>query len=267
MSVLQAIILGVVQGITEFLPISSSAHLTIVGNLFNYQQSIFFDVMLHAATLIIIVYYFRNDLWKITTSIFKPQLSPSKNGIRLLRNLIITTLPAVIITLLLKDYIELYTRSLVSISVTLIIVGILLIKVPISNYHSKLSGSDLSIKQAFIIGVFQSLAFIRGVSRSGITLLGGIANGLNKQTATEYSFLGGIFIIGGGFIQQLYELATSPQSSNETTVLMLIGFVSALVSGYLSLEFLFKYIKTHDFKLFGYYRIILAIIIIFSLIW
>jgi len=264
MDMLEAILLGIIQGVTEFLPVSSSGHLAIAPFLFGWeQQSLQFDVIVHGATLLAIIIYYRKRLQSLIASTFSQDSKSRKESIVLLRNITISSVPAVLIGLLFKGTVESLSSNIPIIAASLIIVGILLIAI---NRHFKNTVQITSLpgKSALFIGAMQAIALIRGVSRSGITIIGGAASGLSKQDAIEYAFLISIPVLAGGFLFGLYDVLTVPVGEGTTFsyASLLVGFVSAFISGYLAITFLIKYIQQHDFAVFGYYRIILGIILL-----
>jgi len=259
MTLIQAVILGLVQGITEFIPISSSAHLAIIPFLFNWpQQPISFDIALHLGSLIALLIFFRKKLKKIFTGIFSKDTNTSKSSRRLTLLLIISTIPVALLTLTAKDLIVSLSTNPITISLSLIVVGIVLVY---DKYIFKYSGeiSKMSLKSAFFIGVFQSLALIRGVSRSGITIIGGGLFKLSRPQAVEFAFLAGIIPLSAGTIVLISDLL-------ETEViiqfpLFIVGFLVSLVTSYFIIDFLIRFVTNNSFRIFGIYRIILGIII------
>lgn len=246
MTFLQAIILGVIQGITEFLPISSSGHLIIFESFFglNVEELLDFDIALHMGTLLAILIYFRKDIWDLLTF---------KNP-KLIKFLLIATIPAVVLGFTFKDAIEEALRSPTSVSILMITVGILFL-LPETLFVKK--RGNLNLPKSILIGFAQSLALMPGVSRSGATILSGTWLGLSREEAARFSFLlGSIAIFGAGI------LATKDldQVTIESSVLA-AGFAASFIAGIFSIGFLMKFLKKYSLKVFGVYRILFGLLI------
>lgn len=246
MTFLQAILLGVIQGITEFLPISSSGHLIIFESFFGLkvEELLDFDIALHMGTLLAILIYFRKDIWDLLTF---------KNP-KLIKFILIGTIPAVVIGFLFKDAIEAALRSPFSVSILMITVGILFL-LPEKIFVKK--QTNLNLKKSIIIGLAQSLALMPGVSRSGATILSGTWLGLSREEAARFSFLlGSIAIFGAG----LLAAKDLDQVTIESSVLA-AGFFASFVAGIFSIGFLMKFLKKYSLKVFGVYRILFGLLI------
>jgi undecaprenyl-diphosphatase len=260
MTLIQSIILGLIQGFTEFIPVSSSGHLVLIPELFGWEvQSTSFDITIHAATLLALIIYFRRDLAKLVTNFRKEETK------KLLLNLIIVSIPAGIIGLLFEDFIDQHFKSVWIIAIMLILLGIVFILV--DNFFKKTSKTidKLSTGNTLIIGIAQAIAFIRGTSRSGITMLGGLISGLTNKEAAKFSFLAGIPIMTVVVLKQLVEFSIEGLGELDMTNL-LIGFSSAFISGLLAIKFMLSFLKTKGLSPFGIYRIILGIIILIVLL-
>jgi undecaprenyl-diphosphatase len=262
MEIFQAFILGMVQGLGEFLPISSSAHLIVTPWLFNWpDQGLAFDVALHWGTLLAVVTYFRQDIWLLAKG-FIHSLSLSTRDLqnnpyqRISWLIIIATIPAAIIGKLLETQVETVFRNPLLIAVTLTVVGIVLLLV--DKYGAKIKNlNHVSRNNALIIGLSQALAIIPGVSRSGSTMIAGLAQGLKREDAARFSFLMSIPIILGAGLLKLPDIV---HINNHIPVL--VGFVSAAVFGFLAIKYMLKYIASKSFAVFTWYRLILAGVII-----
>ncbi|MBU0976764.1 MAG: undecaprenyl-diphosphatase UppP [Patescibacteria group bacterium] len=255
MTIIQSIILGVVQGITEFLPISSSGHLVLIPELLGWEvQSTAFDIAIHAATLLAIIIYFRKNLLQLITSIQQPT---SK---RLIVNLFVVSIPSGIIGYFLKDYIDENFKDVRIVLIMLVLVGIVMLFIDKVKINNESTINKLRINNSFLIGLFQSLAFVRGTSRSGITIIGGLITGLKRSEAARFAFLAGIPVIGAAALMQLGEFH-SMGLGNLTTANLAIGFFSAFLSSILAIRFLLKFLEKHGLVVFGIYRIILALVI------
>lgn len=266
MSIIQALLLGLVQGLTEFIPVSSSGHLVIFPSLFGWQEhSITFDIIVHLATLLAVLVFFRKKLYKTFIDIFSKDKDSRQESFSLIRNLFLGTVPVLIFYLIFGDLIENQFKSLYVITVTLLILGILLIKSDlVFKKNPTTSINKLTTKQSLIIGIFQSLSLIRGTSRSGISILAGGFMGLDKKEATEFAFLLSIPAIGSSLGKIFLDIDQINFSAEAGA--LIVGFIAAFISGLLAINFLIKYLKTKDLAVFGYYRIILAIFLFIFLL-
>jgi len=258
---LSVILLAVIQGITEFLPISSSAHLIIFREVFGSiteDLNLIFDVSLHFGTLLAIIVYFFKDLYKVFINSFKG--IKDKDG-RLFYYLIVATIPAGIVGILFEDKIEEVIRNnLILIGFVLIIVGILIY---LSDKYLKNNRSidDVKLVDAFFIGCSQIFALIPGFSRSGTTLLAGRIRNINREDSLKFSFYMSIPVVLGAFLLAVIKDNNITLIINNLNIFV-IGVGISFITGLLSIEFLLKYLKKHNFKIFMIYRIILGIIII-----
>jgi len=268
---IEAIILGIIQGLTEFLPISSTAHLTISGKLMNLISEQFperwtsFIAVIQIGTLISVIIYFWNDLIVIIKDFLSENLfrrikfSDQNINSKMGWYIIIATIPVVVIGLAFKDFIEgVFTKNLIVIASSLIVLAIIL---AIAEKVGKFNRSKENLKwyDALIIGIAQALALIPGSSRSGTTITAGLFLGLNRETAARFSFLMSIPAVAASGLLQLYQ-ALKYIDSNQLITMIISTIVSAIV-GYLSIDFLIKYLKTRSMLIFIIYRIVIGIII------
>ena len=255
----QAIILGLAQGLTEFIPVSSSAHLNILHWLFGQGRNLAFDVTLHLGTLLALIVYFRRDWIGLLTD-------PQQKG---LRNLVfLACVPAVIAGVLLRDLEEehpLFTEVHFN-AVMLIVAGMALWLADRAGRKQR-DLESITLLDAIVIGCSQALALIPGVSRSGATMTAGLARGLTRETAARYSFLLSLPITAGAAGFELVkvfkeggasELGTSP-------AIMLLGIVVSAASGFWAIGFLLNYLKTRDVTLFVAWRLIVAFAVFITL--
>ena len=265
MGILDINILGIIQGIAEFLPISSSAHLIIFRDVFGIGAGIpndlamTLDIALHLGTLLAIGIYFFNDF---ITMICKGLTKgvKDKEG-KMLWYLIVATIPAAIVGVLFEEVIENALRSnYILIACALIFMGILIYIVD-KKMKQKESLEGMNIKQAFSIGCAQVFALIPGFSRSGTTITAARAFQLKREDAAKFSFYLSAPVVCGAVFLKLLESSTWTLISTNLTV-FLIGILVAFLSGLFCISFLLKYLKKHDFKLFMWYRIILGIVVI-----
>ncbi len=260
MSPLESIVLGAVQGITEFLPISSSAHLIILPwflkiNEGNVNQ-LTFDVMLHFGTLIaILTLYGKRFVTIVVEGLYN--LKERKIGDSLLCKIVVATLPAVVLGVLCKGLIEEYLRTPYTTVFGLMGVSILMI-VCERIYYTREKGISYAV--AIAIGVAQALALVPGVSRSGITIAVGILLGLKRAQAVEFSFLLSIPIILG---VSLYESKHLNFQGIGVMEIYALGVASSFLFGFISLKFLIRFLKKHSLDVFAAYRIGLALLILF----
>ena len=260
LAVLKAIILGIIQGIGEFLPISSSAHLILVPYLFNWEShSMAFDVALHFGTLLSVLVIFFKDWWDLFMGAVK-KVTKGKNSFenKMFWYLVIATIPGALLGFLLEDMVEnLFRTKIWLIALALAIMGILIYigdKWADQHYKIETDFKHISLPQAFLIGLSQALAIIPGFSRSGTTILAARLMGLSKKAATKFTFLLSVPIIAGAAVLKLTDLALNLET--------IIGVLVSFIVGVFSIKFLLNYIKKHDFSVFAIYRVIFAIIIL-----
>jgi len=259
MSVIDALILGLVQGLTEFIPVSSSGHLVVLHEWLGVTDaSLLFDVSLHLGTLIALLIYFHKDLIKLTKSLFSKD---SYTNLAIV--LLIATIPAVIFGVLLQDAAETTFRSPILVATTLIIVALLMIYS--EKYSEKLPNKTklmkISKKQGLIVGFAQAVALIPGVSRSGATITMGLFSGINREDATRFSFLLGIPIMIGAVLKVFTDGSNFSTIANEKTI-FLVGMISAFASGLFAIQFMLRYLAKHKLNIFAYYRIGFAVLIL-----
>ncbi len=264
MSVFKAVILGIIQGVAEFLPISSSAHLIVVPYLFGWEESpMAFDIALHFGTMMAVLVIFFKDWWNLFIGAIKDFKTKKKstNG-KMFWNLVIATIPAAIIGVLLDDVIENVVREKIwLIAVLLAVMGILIYigdKWASIHYKIETKFEDISLKQALIVGISQAFAIVPGFSRSGTTILAGRLQGISKEAITKFTFLMSVPVICGATILKIGDL--------ELTKEVIIGILSSFSMGIISIKFLLNYIKKNDFSIFAFYRVIIAIIVLVKLI-
>jgi len=282
MNIVQAIILGIIQGLTEFIPVSSSGHLYLFPQVLGWATpSTIFITIVDWGTLIALIVYYRKLIFKylIVISKFisnkKAEFSSVESDYyKTIINIIIATIPAGVIGFLAekvisKFYDEPGNASLAAIITTLamIVVGVIFVYSDKFFKNNSLELKNLSPKKALTIGVSQALAFIRGVSRSGITLLTGESLGLKSFDAAEYSFLMSIPIIGISTLYETYQLFSLPKDQFSSELMpAVVASIFAFISGIFAISFLLKYLKNHGLKNFGIYRIIFGIVVLVVLI-
>ncbi len=263
MTVFQSIVLGIVQGAGEFLPISSTAHLVIVPYLFKWEDpGLSFDLALHFGTLIALVLYFWKDwleIAKLTISSLKiinyesSSYLKNKNIIWLIA---IATIPGAVFGLLFEDQAETVFRNPLLIAFTLSIVGLILFLADKYAKHRK-NLNQISVWDSIIIGISQAVAIIPGVSRSGATITAGLMRGLNRVDAAKFSFLLSAPIILGASLVKVPELFSAGIDMN-----VIVGIIFSALSGYLAIKYLLKMVEKFSYRFFFWYRLGLAILIL-----
>lgn len=264
MSIIQSIVLGIVQGVGEFLPISSSAHLVLVPYLFGWEESgLAFDVALHFGTLLAVLAIFFKDWWNLFMgAVRKITKKEDSTENKMFWYLVIATIPGALVGFILDDVIEnVFRKQIWLIALALAVMGVLIYigdKWASKHYKKETSFDKITLKQAFIVGCSQALAVIPGFSRSGTTILTGRLMGISKEAVTKFTFLLSVPIIFGATILKVGDLTFSIE--------VVVGVLTSFVVGVLSIKFLLSYIKKHDFSVFAFYRVILALIVFVKLI-
>ena len=256
MTIVQAIILGLFQGLGEFLPISSSAHLVLVPWLFHWEDPGFtFDIALHVGTLIAVIIYFWKDWLRLVTQGFTAPRT--KDGL-LFWYLIIATVPGAVVGYALEKKAETIFRTPLLIAVALIVMGAILYWAERKS-AKKDDLNNITLRTSFLIGLSQALAIIPGVSRSGITMTTGLFSGLSREAAARFSFLLSTPIILGAAIIKVPHIVSHPEMINANFI---IGMVVACISGIASIGFLLRYVQTKTFLPFVWYRFAVGALVI-----
>jgi undecaprenyl-diphosphatase len=258
MSIIEIIVLALIQGFTEFLPISSSAHLILPSQILGWQdQGLAFDVAVHVGTLIAVVIYFRKEVGSILAQWFKSfGAQGATDDSKLGWWIILGTIPAAILGLLLKDVVEMYLRSAWVIAATTILFGLLLWYADAKSKQLK-TIYQLNWKTALLIGLAQAVAIIPGTSRSGITITAGLMLGMNKQSAARFSFLLAIPIISMMGLYYTAELALGDTAVDWNT--LILGVVLSFISAYTCIYMFLKVIERMGMLPFVLYRLLLGL--------
>ncbi len=262
MEILDAIILGIVQGVTEFLPVSSTGHLIIAHRLLGAHSSseLFFDATLHLATLAAVLVYFRNDIASLIGAVWSflrgRGIPHDQKG--LMYGLVLGTIPAVVIGLLFEDMIAGAFRGTTVVAWGLIIGSILMY---IAERKFTGTGRDMTGRLGWRLGWFQALALFPGISRSGATISGGLFAGLTRPQATRFAFLLSFPILLGGGITSMLKIIDMPFSGIEVPALIAAALAASL-SGLAAIHFLIRFVSTRTFKSFIWYRLILAVFLL-----
>ena len=254
MSPVIAILLGTIQGLTEFLPVSSSGHLAIAQHFIQdfSQPGVFFDIVVHLGTLLAVLMYFWKEILFLLNG-----LSPSRSGRdgrRLIVLLVIGTIPAVIAALTIGDWVEESFESLLAVGIALCITGCLLLVTPrFASGRRQLS--EVSPLDAVIIGAFQSVALFPGISRSGSTIIAGLMRGIDRHDSARFSFLLSIPAIIGATVFNFRDAMSLPA---EDHLAYGLAFLTAFVVGYVAIHLVVRLLASHRFHLFGYYCLLLG---------
>ena len=259
MNIVEAIILGLVQGLTEFIPVSSSGHLVLFHKALGITENgLTFDVALHFGTLMALVLYFYKDVVLLAKSI----LHKTEYG-RLARLIALATVPAVIAGMLLESSAQSAFRSTRLVAVNFIVVACFMLTAEwfATRYKHKTKLEKITPKQAVAVGAAQALAIVPGVSRSGATITTGLFAGLDRVAATRFSFLLGIPITAGAIVKVLASYNSITLIGNEPSLFM-VGIVTALLSGLFAIRFMLKYLAKHTLAVFAYYRIAVGVLVI-----
>jgi undecaprenyl-diphosphatase len=261
MDLIQAIILGAVQGLSEFLPISSSGHLILTHWIFGKDLGLSFDVALHWGTLLAVLVYFRIDILNIIRgfwhSLFKSTRDLQENIYQKLAWLIIlASIPGALIGKLLETQAETIFRNPKLVALNLAVFAIVILVSDIVGKKEK-NLDKITWKDALLVGFAQALAVIPGVSRSGATIAAGLFLAFKRPDAARFSFLMSVPIIFGAGVLKLPDFSASSSIGE-----LILAFISAAVFGFLAIKYLLRYISKHDFKAFVWYRLILAALIL-----
>ncbi|AZU63859.1 undecaprenyl-diphosphate phosphatase [Neobacillus mesonae] len=248
---LEALILGIIQGLTEFLPISSTGHLYLGRNLFGLQEAgLLLDTMLHVGTLIAVFIFYKDEFVKIIRNPFS----------KLTFLLIVGTIPAVILGLAFKDYIEEISKTGVTIGWEFLLTGLFLwMADSAKNGYKRMD--DISYRDAFIIGTFQAVAILPAISRSGMTIVAALWRKLDRETAAYFSFLLSTPAIAGAIVLQTKDLLGGGGEEISLSAL-LVGIISSAFFGYIAVKWMIGFLKNHSLKPFAIYVWALGLIVL-----
>jgi undecaprenyl-diphosphatase len=263
---LQAIVIGVVQGLTEFLPVSSSAHLILVPRVLGWNDpfilSAAFDATLHLGTLVALIAYFWRDLWRYLVAFLRLLRDRSIGGdadkkVALL--LVLSVIPGALIGVLLEGFVDTFFREQLLVVCALLVVGAAILFVAERAARHTHEMAELTTVQALGIGLAQAVALFPGISRSGITISAGLFLGLKREAAARFSFLMATPIIAGAGIWKLRELIGGSAGTFDGAALI-AGLIAAAVSGLIAIWFLLAYLRRASTDVFGLYRVGAAIV-------
>lgn len=254
MSILESIILGVIQGLTEFLPISSSGHIEI-GKVFlnvdlNDEKSLFLTLILHLATAFSTIIVYRKKVYKIFSDLFKFEKNP---GFTLSIKIIISMIPAVIIALFYeKEISKLFNQNMILVGIMLSITSLFLF-LSDRNFNNK---SNITFKNSILIGIIQAIAILPGISRSGSTISCSVLLGVKRIKAAEFSFLMVLPLIFGSILKSLFEIEN--YTSNVKITPLITGFISAFITGIFACRWMIILVRKSKLKYFGFYCLVLG---------
>ena len=262
--ILKTILIGIVEGITEWLPVSSTGHMILLEEFIHLNMTEefmeMFNVVIQLGAIFAVIVLFFPKLWPFTT---KENGWIKKDTWMMWFKVIAGVLPAAVLGLLFADTLDAMFYNYQTVAITLIIYGILFIVVEKWNKRRKprvRTLEDVTFKTAFMIGMFQVLSLIPGTSRSGATILGALILGCSRYIGAEFSFFMAIPVMFGASLLKLLKFGFALTGAE--MIILLVGMVSAFVVSMLSIKFLMGYVKKHDFKVFGYYRIVLGVIVL-----
>lgn len=262
MELLQALLLGIIEGLTEFLPISSTGHLIIAQEYIGFKDKAkVFTVVIQSGAILAVIWYYRKDLVKKIKNFFRGQPLAT----RFFRNVAIAVIPAGLLGLLLNEAFKSYATPTVVASALILGAGVLWFadkKSPPPTEEQSVKLDSLTAKQALIVGIVQCLALIPGVSRSGASIVGGLLGGMNRVTATAFSFYLSIPLLGGASLYKLIVDGDELSSISGGAVSIIAGAAAAFIVALISISWLLKYISSHSFKIFVYYRIVLGVAVL-----
>lgn len=279
---LKAVILGIVEGLTEFLPISSTGHLILAGQLldFNDEKGKIFEIVIQFGAILAVCWEFRSRIGKVVAG-----LATDRTAQRFAVNVVVATVPAIVLALVFGKWIKAHLFNPVTVAMAFIVGGVVILwaewrdarrGTALSNARNPRANAlleaakagapriesvdDLNWRDAMKVGIAQCFALVPGTSRSGATIIGGMLFGLSRQVATEFSFFLAIPVIFGATVYELYK-ARSLLSADDLGIFG-IGFVFAFLSAFLCVRWLLRFVATHDFKPFAWYRIVFGVIVL-----
>ena len=266
--IIKAVLFGIVEGITEWLPISSTGHMILLDEFINLNVSNdfykLFEVVIQLGAILAVVVLFFKSIWPLKKKNEKVVLD--KKTLNLWGKILVACIPAAVIGLVADDWLDEHLYNSVVVSLALIIYGIVFIVIESKNVGKRTTKSveKITYRQALQIGAFQLLALIPGTSRSGSTIIGGLLIGLERSVAAEFTFFLAIPVMAGASLLKLakYIIKVGFVFSGLEVAILLIATITAFIVSILVIKFLMNYIRKHDFKVFGYYRIALGILVL-----
>lgn len=265
---IHGLVLGLVQGLTEFFPVSSSGHLILIPHLLGWpDQGLAFDTVLHLGTLLALLWFFWKEIVSLLKRAFDKRDEVAKNARRFIALVVVATLPALVLGYLFNDAAEAHLRSWTLVAVDLAIWSFVLFGADrYRQKHLKGSVEDLekvTWKQAMIVGLAQPLALLPGTSRSGMTITAGLLTGLNRETAARFSFFLSIPVTAAAGGYGLLKIAKHGLVAGDSWAMLIVGFLAAFVSGVWAIRFLLSYVAKKPYDVFVVYRLALAALVLF----
>ena len=254
----KALILGIVEGLTEFLPISSTGHLILAGDLldFNDERGKLFEIVIQSGAILAVVWEYRARLGRVAGGLLRGEVAAQ----RFILNLFIAFLPLATLGLLFGKAIKAHLFNPMAVATTFILGALVILWAEKRQHRIRVdSVEDMRPGDALKLGIAQAFALIPGTSRSGATIIGGLLFGLSRQAATEFSFFLAIPTLGAATAYQLYK--ERALLSADDLGMWAVGFVSAFVSAFLCVRWLLRYISSHDFTIFAWYRIVFGVVV------
>ena len=248
---LKALVLGVVEGLTEFLPISSTGHLILAGELLNASDERWnvFNIVIQTGAMLAVVWEYRARFFKIDLGLY--------------RNLVVAFIPAAVLGLLFSKYIKSYLFHAVPVALAFIVGGIVILLVEKKSFQPRVeSAQAMTWMDALKVGIAQCFALIPGTSRSGATIIGGMLFGLSRKASTEFSFFLAIPTLLAATVYSLYKERALLSAAD--VPMFTVGTIAAFVSAFLCVRWLLRYISTHDFTAFAWYRIVFGLLVLAS---
>ena len=263
--IVKALLMGIVEGITEWLPISSTGHMILVEQLIQFDASeafiSMFRVVIQLGAILAVVVLFWGKLWPF--GMRHGRITSKASVWSLWFKVVVATLPVLVISPL-DDWMEEHFYNHITVAAMLILYGILFILVENRGAAAKVTRLEqISYREAFLVGVWQMLAIIPGTSRSGATIVGGLLLGLSRAAVAEFTFYLAIPVMAGASLLKVVKFVLDGQTMTSTEIaIMVTGCLSAFVVSMLAIRFLMAYVKSHDFKSFGIYRIVLGVVVL-----
>ncbi len=259
---IQAIIMGLVEGITEFLPISSTGHLILTAQLLDFwtpEKREVFAVAVQIGAIAAVIYEYWGKLWGALIGALRGE----DNGLRMALGLIVATIPIVILGLSFGDLIKQYLFNANTVAIALIVGGVIILWAERRPHHIKEQEVEqIGLKKAMAIGLIQCFALIPGTSRSGATIIGGLLMGVSRKAAAEFSFFLGIPVLMGAGLLDLYK--SHDILHTQDWLVLGVGMVTAFISALIVIRALIRYVSNHDFTVFAWYRIIFGLLILIT---
>lgn len=273
LNILKSVLFGIIEGVTEWLPISSTGHMILLEKICQFKEvseNFFgmYEVVIQLGAIMAVVVMFWHKLWPFSMKKSeggKSEISIKQNIIMLWIKVAVATVPAALIGFFIDDWLDEHLYNHITVAITLIIYGVLFLVV--EQYNKKRRPrvtklTELTFKDAFLVGCFQVLSLIPGTSRSGATILGGIFLGSSRRVASEFTFFLAVPVMFGASLLKVIKFGFNFQAME--VVILLVGMITAFAISMIAIKFLMNYIKKHNFNLFGIYRIVLGAIVLLS---